>query len=403
MREGWSQVRVGDVAHLDVDRLPVTVGETYKIAGVLNAGQGLLEREPIDGSGTNYPALYRLRAGQLVMRKLTAWEGPITVVPPGFDGSFVSPEFPTFTLDQSLISPEYMRLVCQRPEFWGQMRDRSTGSVQRRKRVSPGQLAQIRFDLPPLSEQRRIVDLIGAVDTAIQESWNEHEAALGAANAVREHGLLGLKNRALSELLVSIEAGKSPAAEDRTPGPDDLAVLKVSAVRRGWFDESQVKVIDDAGGFPPHAALRNGDLLMTRANTKELVGLACRVEQAPRGRFLCDKTLRLNPRLELVIHDYLLEALLSEIVRVQIEDAASGTSGSMKNISQASIGGLQIPIMPRDRQIEWTATLAEARRVARLASQLHTQLRTLRAALVSDLVSGDHHIPSPYDDLIASA
>jgi len=403
MRDGWTRVSVGDVAHLDVDRVPVAVGETYRIAGVLNAGQGMLEREPIDGSDTNYPALYRLRADQLVMRKLTAWEGPITVVPPSFDGYFVSPEFPTFTLDESLISPGYMRLVCQRPEFWGQMRDRSTGSVQRRKRVSPGQLAQIRFDLPPLPEQRRIIDLIAAADTAIHESRNEHLAAVDAANVVREQALRGLKNRALGGLLVSIEAGKSPAAEERTPGPDDLAVLKVSAVRRGWFDESQVKVIDDADGFPPHAALRDGDLLMTRANTTELVGLVCRVEQAPRGRYLCDKTLRLNPRLGLVSHDYLLETLLSDIVRVQIEDAASGTSGSMKNISQASIGALQIPIMPRDRQNEWTATLAESRRVARLASQLHAQLRALRAAMMSELVSGDHQIPSSYDDLMVSA
>ena len=269
--------------------------------------------------------------------------------------------------------------------------------------MSPGQLAQIRFDLPPLPEQRRIIDLIAAADTAIHESRNEHLAAVDAANVVREQALRGLKNRALGELLVSIEAGKSPAAEERTPGPDDLAVLKVSAVRRGWFDESQVKVIDDADGFPPHAALRDGDLLMTRANTTELVGLVCRVEQAPRGRYLCDKTLRLNPRLELVSHDYLLETLLSDIVRVQIEDAASGTSGSMKNISQASIGALQIPIMPRDRQNEWTATLAESRRVARLASQLHAQLRALRAAMMSELVSGDHQIPSSYDDLMVSA
>lgn len=146
MHEGWATVAVGDVAYLDIERVPVKAGETYKIAGVLNAGQGMLERDPIDGSATNYPALHRLRADQLVMRKLTAWEGPITVVPLKFDGYVVSTEFPTFTLDQTVLSPEYMRLVCQRPEFWEQMRDRSTGTVQRRKRVNPGQLLQITFD-----------------------------------------------------------------------------------------------------------------------------------------------------------------------------------------------------------------------------------------------------------------
>ena len=97
----------------------------------------MLKRDPIDGAETNYAVLHRLRADQLVMRKLTAWEGPITVVPPEFEGYLVSTEFPTFTLDRDQLLPEYMRIVCQQSDFWNQMQDRSTGTVQRRKRVSP--------------------------------------------------------------------------------------------------------------------------------------------------------------------------------------------------------------------------------------------------------------------------
>ena len=53
------------------------------------------------------------------MRKLTAWEGPITIVDEEYDGYFVSPEFPTFTLNQHFIEPSYMRLICQTPETLG--------------------------------------------------------------------------------------------------------------------------------------------------------------------------------------------------------------------------------------------------------------------------------------------
>jgi type I restriction enzyme S subunit len=64
MRDGWRLVQLGEVATLDVEKVRVVPGTTYQIAGVLNAGQGMLRRDPIDGSDTNYPALHRLRAGQ---------------------------------------------------------------------------------------------------------------------------------------------------------------------------------------------------------------------------------------------------------------------------------------------------------------------------------------------------
>lgn len=179
-------------------------------------------------------------------------------------------------------------------------------------------------------------------------------------------------------------------------------MLKVSAIRRGWFDESQVKAINNVDGFPPHAALRDGDLLISRANTRELVGLVCRVGRAPHGWYLCDKSLRLNPRLELASHDYILEVLLSHFVRHQIEDAATGTSASMKNISQASIRNLRIPLMPRNRQDEWTAVLGQSRRVALLAQQQRARLLTLRAALMSELLSERRQIPPSYDFLVKS-
>jgi len=185
MREGWRQVPLGDVARLDIERVPVVPTESYRIAGVLNAGRGLFERETIRGDQTNYPVLHRLRAGQLVMRKLTAWEGPITTVSLEFDGLFVSAEFPTFTLGPELF-PEYMALVCERPAFWEAMRDRSAGSVQRRKRVNPAELLRIFVDVPPVAEQRRIVDLVGSAAEAVASADRLVDEVRGALRSLRE-------------------------------------------------------------------------------------------------------------------------------------------------------------------------------------------------------------------------
>lgn len=167
--DGQQTVALGDVAAVDLDRVTVKPGHTYQIAGVLNAGQGLLKRDSIDGRATNYAALQRLRTNQLVMRKLTAWEGPITVVTEDFDGYFVSPEFPTFTLDKTRVVPGYVRHLCKSPILWAAMRDESTGSVQRRKRVSPQRLLTIHIPLPTILEQSRCAQRLSAFE-AVQEA-----------------------------------------------------------------------------------------------------------------------------------------------------------------------------------------------------------------------------------------
>src|ERR1022692_2973115 len=271
----WATVTVGDVARLDVERVHVKVGETYKIAGVLNAGQGMLERDPIDGSATNYPVLYRLRTNQLVMRKLTAWEGPITVVPPEFHGYVVSTEFPTFTLDQTVMSPDYMRLVCQRPEFWEQMRDRSTGTVQRRKRVSPGQLLQITFDLPPLNEQLRIVDLIGAVDNIAHGADEEalaalqiatsHEAAVCEAAEGVAHTTLGL----IAEIVGGVPKDKK---KQEGSGLVEVPYLRVANVQRGFIDLSRIASIKVPPSTVERLRLRPGDVLLNEGGDRDKLG-----------------------------------------------------------------------------------------------------------------------------------
>ena len=59
---------------------------------------------------------------------------------------------------------------------------------------------------------------------------------------------------------------------------------------------------------------------------------------------LGDKTLRLRVNERLAPTRYLQLALVHPSVRRQIENAATGTSGSMKNISQQSIKRLTIPV-----------------------------------------------------------
>lgn len=179
---------LGDAMHLDILRTPMNAGTTYHLAGVLNAGKGLVDKGVFDGAATEYTAMNVLRKNQVVMRKLTAWEGPITVVPAEFDGFVASNEFPTFTLTDGR-APGWMKHVCRTPRLWAEMQSRVVGTVQRRKRLNPGQLLLVEVPVPSQREQEQAAEALDAIDGQIAVLRTE-SASLRKARARLLSGLL---------------------------------------------------------------------------------------------------------------------------------------------------------------------------------------------------------------------
>ncbi|MFD7769830.1 restriction endonuclease subunit S [Streptomyces sp. NPDC059787] len=183
---------LSDVMHLDIARTPMESGTTYHLAGVLNSGKGLVDKEAFDGADTEYKAMNVLRKDQVVMRKLTAWEGPITVVPAEFDGFVASNEFPTFTL-ASDIDPRWMKHVCRTPRLWAEMQSRVVGTVQRRKRLNPDQLLIVTLPVPHRREQEQAADALDAVEGQVATLRTEADRL----RSVRASLLSGLLDRTI--------------------------------------------------------------------------------------------------------------------------------------------------------------------------------------------------------------
>jgi len=152
----------------------------------------------------------------------------------------------------------------------------------------------------------------------------------------------------LGEVLTGIEAGRSPKAQGRPAGPGEFGVLKVSAVSWGSFKPEENKTLH--GSLPPGVPVATkDDLLISRANTVELVGAVVLVEADHPNLMLSDKTLRLRASSE-VEKPYLLRALRTTAVRAVFEDQATGTSKSMRNLSQGKIRSAPIALAPRNEQ-----------------------------------------------------
>ena len=381
---------MGDV--LEVSREPIKVDRSreYPNLGIYSFGRGLFAKSPIDGAKTSASTLYRVRAGQFIYSRLFAFEGAFGVVPDHMHGWFVSNEYPTFDVDRSQALVEYLHLAICRPSTWEELAAMTVGMGHRRQRLRPDDFLAFEIELPPLEEQQATVECVRAIDRTIAASEKEATRVHDLLRATQ--GRLDDRDIEISELadcVTSIGAGKSPKCEARQPRIGEWGVLKVSAIREGRFIPSEAKALP-AGVEPfAQAEVRVGDVLVSRANTSDLVGAACRVGETPPRLLLSDKTLRLAVNGRVVDADYLVEALALPSVRGQVQEAATGSSASMKNISQDELRGVSVPLPLLDEQRRLVLRLAAIRRAMTCIRAELSACHQLRSAFIEEVLTGE--------------
>lgn len=164
----WALVPLDEVI-VPVDRPEVPIpGVIYRQVGVKWWGLGVYEREAIDGSRTQYKTLSRIETDDIIINKIWARHGSVSVVQPSLAGCYVSAEFPLFVPNKERLHPQWFHWLTKTRQFWAQCDEKSRGTSGK-NRIRPEQFLRILIPLPPLDEQRRIVARIEALAGRIEE------------------------------------------------------------------------------------------------------------------------------------------------------------------------------------------------------------------------------------------
>lgn len=258
-------------------------------------------------------------------------------------------------------------------------------------RLPTDQIAKLVIGVPDLAEQQRIVEILDAADKSIRST----ERLITKLEAARRSCLLrdipdsrGGELRYLGEYLSHIEAGWSPSCDEVPPVFGEWGVLKVSAVTGGAFNSHEAKRLPRHLKPKPEIEVKQGDILVARANgVAELVGIAVQVgELAPR-LMLSDKTLRVVPNEGLLTESFLVLLLGSPMVRRQIMEMISGSSGQ-KNISQAQLRRLAVAVPTLHDQARIVAVNKSFLDQIRAYQKEVVKLRKIRQGLMEDLLTG---------------
>ncbi len=177
----------------------------------------------------------------------------------------------------------------------------------------------------------------------------------------------------------SLLAGKSLAGDSPCPNK----VLKTGAVSFDKFDVSQVKYLPLTYNPDEKHKIHRGDVIISRMNTAELVGAAGYVDIEPKNIFLPDRLWKagITPNCNPV---FLWQMLISLPVKNSIRKIATGTSGSMKNISKKDFLAIPVIKVPFVLQNQFAAFVQQVDK-SRLAVQKSLdELEILKKSLMQE-------------------
>ena len=379
MTNGWQEVPLKEVAKPISRSVPVEAGTEYRTVGVKWWGMGAYERKTIDGSRTAAKTLSIVREGDLIINKIWVRHGSVAIAGKDVDGCAGSGEFPTFELDPNRIEPRWIHWQTKMKSFWGKCDSLSRGTSGK-NRIKPELFLTIKIPLPPLDEQRRIVERIEDLASCIAKAQLLKAEAIEEENALFKSELAQLFNVKepkfalcrLDEVAEKIE--DIPHSMPKALDDGNKKLVSPKDFTEHGIDFSRCKRIseEDFQRLARKIQPKRDDILFSRIGT---IGEA-RLVETDEDFIASYSIVTIRANLSILLPKFLLYTLQSPSI---LDQAKKGVRAiAMPDLGVKTIKAFQLPVPPLDEQRRIVAYLDSVQ--ARLAS-----LRELQSATGEEL------------------
>jgi type I restriction enzyme S subunit len=274
------------------------------------------------------------------------------------------------------------------------------------------------------TEQTKIAEIFSTVDRAIEQT----EALIAKQQRIKtglmqdlltrgidEHGNLRSEQthkfkdsplgripvewevKRLGKLLANINQGWSPDCNSEPALIGEWGVIKTTSVEWQGYSDYENKALPER--LKPRYSLEiiSGDLLMTRAGPNSRVGVIAYVYHTRDKLMLSDKIYRLIPA-ENMDGRFLCYALSGFETQKHLSNYKTGMAESQTNISQEIVKNLLTVVPNKGAQARIADRLDQMSTVTKRSVETLEKLRSLKTALMQDLLTGKKHVTTMLSD-----
>jgi len=335
-KKGWTRVAFGDVVRLCRERSrDPERDEIDRYVGLehLEPGDLKLRRWGNVADGTTFTSVFH--AGQVLFGKRRAYQRKVAVA--DFDGVCSGDIYVLEPKNEHLL-PELLPFICQTDGFFEHAVGTSAGSLS--PRTNWDSLASYDFPLPPLEEQRRIVEMLKALEDVINVYFNLTEKlndlSLIVSSIICEEALVDLKDFA-----VLVTKGTTPTTMNFSYVSEGVPFLRAEDVVNTRLDFDLCKMFIDriTHNALARSQIKSHDVLLTIAGTIGRVALVGTGEVEAN----CNQAVAIVRCKTPLQAEFIAAWLQSADAQKQMR--GEQVTGTISNLSLGKIKHLKVPLL----------------------------------------------------------
>lgn len=391
MRDGWKKTTLGDIAEY-INGYPFKPSDLGgEGTAVIRIKQLLDPMEKVDRTTVDVPERCVLSNGDIVF----SWSGTLAVRVWN-RGTALLNQHLFRVVEKSGVSHEWLPLVID--HAIDDLVEKSHGTTM--KHITKQTLLPHQVFLPPLVEQKRIVDVVASVDDYIGALQQQADMARTARDAVL-HELLSAGGDDWTETTLGktleIARGGSPRPirDFITTADDGINWIKIgdATASSKYIYHTEQKIRPE--GATRSRVVKSGDFILSNSMSFGRPYIMRSDGCIHDGWLLFSKVDKYFDE------DFLYNLLLSDLVQKQFDSLAAGSGVRNLNIEVVKEVIIPLPSLSTQKRIAQIANSMDD--VIQSTEQAVVEAKNLRSGLLSDLLSGEHEIPASYDSLLGAA
>ena len=263
-------------------------------------------------------------------------------------------------------------------------------------------LRETEFLVPPLPEQKKIASILTSVDDVIENTQKQidklQDLKMATMNELLTKGIgrTEFKGSELGQIPKSwevvslgdllIDRPSNGVSPPETEDENHLLSLSLGCLTKDGFSLVQTKMVEKRKNFES-SLLVDKDFLISRSNTRQLVGLVGIIRGLPAGFIYPDLMMRLTTS-DKVKKEFLEYLMLSPSHRQLISNLAQGTSDTMVKLNSQSVRQIPIQLPSLTEQKEIVHILTSIKNRILTQTQKLSQTQSLKKSLMQDLLTG---------------
>lgn len=382
MTFGWVTVPIGEVVTL-VDRPESPQpGIIYRQIGVRLWGEGAYERESMDGADTQYQTLNCVEPDDIIVNKIWARNGSVSVVNRTLAGCYCSNEFPLYRPIPDALYPKWFYWITKARWFWNSCDEKSRGTSGK-NRIKPHKFLEIGIPLPPLDEQRRIVNKIESLVSKIDETRQLRQAIQADARALLQSAfqqtIEGAGYRSIAEVAPIV---RRPVVVELESEYQELGVRSFG---KGTFHKPVLNGVDV--GTKKLYRICPGDLVFSNVFAWE--GAIAVVQPEDADRVGSHRFITCVAKKGITTPEFLCFYLLTDEGIEKVRAASPGGAGRNRTLGLNKLEKIEVPIPPSDKQLWFNRLQTQVMAIQQIQADNQVELDALLPSLLNKAFKGE--------------